>query len=90
MSLSLFIILINESHWNVNFGVATRGGIISAKTVLESKVTAHSLKFIDYCKEHNVEPSGMSKMINKSLKERLEVNAMDLRLLKERTGKLPL
>ena len=50
----------------------------------------HLEAVLSYCKEHNVEPSGMSKMINKSLKERLEVNAMDLRLLKERTGKLPL
>ena len=40
---------------------------------------------------HNdIDPTGMGKMINKSLKEKLEVNAMDLRLLKERMGRLPL
>ena len=52
---------------------------------------SHLEAVLSYCKEHNVDPAGMSKMINKSLKERLEVNAMDLRLLKEggKVGKLP-
>ena len=50
----------------------------------------HLEAVLSYCKDNNIEPSGVGKMINKSLKERIELNAMDLRLLKERTGKLPL
>tara|TARA_A100001035_G_scaffold157473_1_gene124453 strand:- start:2157 stop:2378 length:222 start_codon:yes stop_codon:yes gene_type:complete len=63
---------------------------ILIENMVRNKKMTHLEAVLSYCKENNVEPSGMSKMINKSLKERLEVNAMDLRLLKERTGKLPL
>ena len=63
---------------------------ILIENMVRNKKMTHLEAVLSYCKEHNVEPSGMSKMVNKSLKERLEVNAMDLRLLKERTGKLPI
>ena len=63
---------------------------IIIENMVRNKKMTHLEAVLSYCKEHIVEPSGMSKMVNKSLKERLEVNAMDLRLLKERTGKLPI
>ena len=63
---------------------------ILVENLVRNKKISHWEAVLDYCKENDVDPSGMSKMINKSLKERLEVNAMDLRLLKERVGKLPI
>ena len=63
--------------------------LLIENTVRNKKVT-HWEAVLMYCKDNDIDPSGMGKMINKSLKEKLEVNAMDLRLLKERMGRLPL
>ncbi len=58
-------------------------------TVRKEKVT-HWEAVLMHCQDNDIDPTGLGKMINKSLKEKLEVNAMDLRLLKERMGRLPL
>ena len=63
---------------------------ILIENMVRNKKMTHLEAVLSYCKDNSIEPSGVGKMINKSLKERIEVNAMDLRLLKERTGKLPL
>ena len=63
--------------------------LLIENTVRNKKVT-HWEAVLMYWKDNDIDPSGMGKMINKSLKEKLEVNAMDLRLLKERMGRLPL
>ena len=63
--------------------------LLIENTVRNKKVT-HWEAVLMYCKDNDIDPSGMGKKINKSLKEKLEVNAMDLRLLKERMGRLPL
>ena len=63
--------------------------LLIENTVRNKKVT-HWEAVLMYCKDNDIDPSGMGKMINKSLKEKLEVNAMVLRLLKERMGRLPL
>ena len=59
--------------------------LLIENTVRNKKVT-HWEAVLMYCKDNDIDPSGMCKMINKSLKEKLEVNAMVLRLLKERMG----
>tara|TARA_B100000965_G_C19394321_1_gene670430 strand:- start:595 stop:816 length:222 start_codon:yes stop_codon:yes gene_type:complete len=59
------------------------------ENMVRNKRISHWEAVLLYCKDNDVDPAGMGKLINKSLKERLEVNAMDLRLLKEQVGKLP-
>ena len=59
------------------------------ENMVRNKKVTHWEAVLMYCKDSDIDPTGMGKMINKSLKEKLEVNAMDLRLLKERMGRLP-
>ena len=43
-----------------------------------------------YCSENDIDPATTKPMISKSLKEKIKIEATDLRLLKEKpSGKLP-
>ena len=43
-----------------------------------------------YCEENEIDPSTTKPMISKALKEKIKLEAVDLRLLKEKpSGKLP-
>ena len=53
---------------------------ILIENMVRNKKMTHLEAVLSYCKEHNVEPSGMSKMINKSLKDLINNS---LRLLKK-------
>ena len=44
---------------------------------------------LDYAKKSELEPEAMAKMLNQSVKDKIEVEAQKLHLLK-RTAKLPL
>jgi hypothetical protein len=48
---------------------------------------------LDFCKEIDVDPGTIGKLVSKSLKEKLKVEALDLKLLKGSNsapqGKLP-
>ena len=44
---------------------------------------------LDYAKKSEIEPEAMAKMLNQSIKDKIEVEAQELHLLK-RTAKLPL
>ena len=49
---------------------------------------------LDFCKENDVDPGNVGKLVSKSLKEKLKVEALDLKLLKGSNsasqGKLPI
>jgi len=45
-----------------------------------------------YCEENEIDPSTVGSMINKSLKEKIKIEAQELNLLKDKSksGKLPI
>lgn len=45
-----------------------------------------------YCEEKEIDPSTVGPMVNKSLKEKIKMEAQELNLLKEKgkSGKLPI
>ena len=49
---------------------------------------------LEFCKETDVDPGTIGKLVSKSLKEKLKVEALDLKLLKGSNsapqGKLPI
>ena len=62
---------------------------------IESIVKEKRISYIDaivwYCDQNDIDTSSISSMINKSLKEKLKEEAINLRLLKDsKTGKLPI
>ena len=44
---------------------------------------------LDYAKNSEIEPEAMAKMLNQSVKDKIEVEAQNLNMLKK-TGKLPI
>jgi len=44
---------------------------------------------LDYAKKSELEPEAMAKMLNQSIKDKIEVEAQDLNMLKK-TAKLPI
>ena len=44
---------------------------------------------LDYAKNSEIEPEAMAKMLNQSIKDKIEVEAQNLNMLK-RTAKLPI
>ena len=44
---------------------------------------------LDYAKNSEIEPEAMAKMLNQSVKDKIEVEAQNLNMLK-RTAKLPI
>ena len=62
---------------------------------IESIVKEKRISYIDaivwYCDQNDIDTGSISSMINKSLKEKLKEEAINLRLLKDsKTGKLPI
>lgn len=47
------------------------------KVVKDKKIT-HMDAVLEYCKENYLEPNDIKKLINKSLKDKIKVNATDL------------
>ena len=58
--------------------VKTSNGLI---TYVEAVVT--------YCQENDIEIESVNKLLSSSLKQKLEVEAQDLNLLKVKSNKLP-
>ena len=58
------------------------------KLALEKKIT-HMEAVLEYCKEHQIEPDSVGRLISKSLKDKIEANARDLNYFPKR-AKLPI
>lgn len=58
------------------------------KLALEKKIT-HMEAVLEYCKEHQLEPDSVGRLISKSLKDKIEANARDLNYFPKR-AKLPI
>ena len=60
------------------------------KLALEKKIT-HMEAVLEYCKNQGIEPDSVGRLVSKSLKDKIEANARELRLLNDDVGvgKLP-
>ena len=66
---------------------------IDLNLTIEELVREKELSYMDavlhYAQTSEIEPEAMAKMLNQSIKDKIEVEAQELHLLKK-TGKLPL
>ena len=56
-------------------------------TLIEELVISHKLSYMDacleYCKDNNIELESLGKLVNKSLKQKIQVEAENLNFLKK-------
>jgi len=66
---------------------------LKIESVVRQKRISYMDAILDFCKENDVDPGTVGKLVSKSLKEKLKVEALDLKLLKGSNsasqGKLP-
>jgi hypothetical protein len=62
------------------FKTANQFSIFIEKNAVEKKMS-HIDTVLKYCEENQLEPEDISKMINKSLKEKIALEMMDLNYL---------
>jgi len=62
-------------------------------TMIEEMVAEKHLTYMDacleYCKDNNVEPESLGRLVNKSLKQKIQVEAENLNFL-QKSSSLPL
>ena len=62
--------------------------------VIETKVKEKRCGYMDavllYCNETGLDPSSITSLVNKTLKEKIAFEAQSLNMLKEKTAKLPI
>ena len=64
--------------------------LIIEKVVKDKRPITYMDAIIWYCEEYNIEIETTSRLISKSLKEKIQVEAMNANMLKiEKGGKLP-
>ena len=65
--------------------------LIIEKIVKDKRPITYMDAIIWYCEENNIEIETTSRLISKSLKEKIQVEAMNANMLKmEKGGKLPI
>jgi len=64
---------------------------IKIETIVKEKRLTHMEAVLWYCEQNEVDPGSVGSLISKSLKEKIEMEAIDLRLInKAPGGKLPI
>jgi len=64
---------------------------LKIENIVKEKRISHMEAVLWYCEQNEVDPSSVGSLISKSLKEKIEVEAIDLRLInKAPGGKLPI
>ena len=64
---------------------------LTIEGIVKDKRITHMDAVIWYCDENGLDPSQISSLISKSLKEKIQVEAMNANMLKvEKGGKLPI
>ena len=62
-------------------------------TMIEEMVAEKHLTYMDacleYCKDNNIEPESLGRLVNKSLKQKIQVEAENLHFL-QKSSTLPL
>jgi hypothetical protein len=62
---------------------------LSIEKLVRDKELSYMDAVLHYADVSEIEPEAMAKMLNQSVKDKIEVEAQELRMLK-RTGKLPI
>ena len=63
---------------------------LTIENIVKEKKISHMDAVIWYCEQNNIEIETTSRLISKSLKEKIQVEAMNANMLKvEKGGKLP-
>jgi len=60
------------------------------ETEAEKRKISNYEMIIEYCEERNVDPSAAASLINRRLKDLIQVEAENLNLMKKKSGKLPI
>ena len=67
---------------------------LKIESIVKQKRISYMDAILEFCKEADVDPGTIGKLVSKSLKEKLKVEALDLKLLKGSNsapqGKLPI
>ena len=62
---------------------------LTIEGIVKEKELSYMEAVLHYAQKSEIEPEAMAKMLNQSIKDKIEVEAQELHLLK-RTAKLPL
>jgi len=54
--------------------------------IVKEKRISYMDAIVDYCEKNDIDLSTVKSIINKSLKEKIKVEATDLKMLKEKKG----
>ena len=59
---------------------------LKIESIVRNKRVTYMDAIIDYCKENDIDVGTVNPLVNKSLKEKIKEEALNLRLLKEKKG----
>lgn len=59
---------------------------LKIESIVRNKRVTYMDAIIDYCKENDIDVGTVNPLVNKSLKEKIKDEALNLRLLKEKKG----
>ena len=62
---------------------------LTIEEIVKNTELSYMEAVLDYAKKSEIEPEAMAKMLNQSIKDKIEVEAQSLNMLKK-TSKLPL
>ena len=62
---------------------------LTIEKIVREKELSYIESVLHYAQKSEIEPEAMAKMLNQSIKDKIEVEAQDLNMLKK-TGKLPI
>jgi hypothetical protein len=64
---------------------------LTIENIVKEKKISHMDAVVWYCEQNNLDPSQVSSLISKSLKEKIQLEATNLRMLKfPKCGQLPI
>ena len=72
----------------LSFFTPTKFSTLIEEMVLEKKVT-YMDACLEYCKDNNVEPESLGRLVNKALKQKIQVEAESLNFL-QKSSTLPI
>ncbi len=59
---------------------------LKIEAMVKEKKMPYMDAIIDYCKSHDIDVGTINSMVNKSLKEKVKAEAINLKMLKEKKG----
>ena len=62
---------------------------LTIEEIVKNTELSYMEAVLDYAKKSEIEPEAMAKMLNQSIKDKIEVEAQNLNMLKK-TAKLPI